>query len=424
MNEEYGNLMMELPSYLDEKNISAVNLSWILNESKDIDPRLAERFATNRNVEAPAFYILIFLYCVLIMIGTAGNTLVVVAVARKPAMRTARNLFILNLAISDLLLCLVTMPLTLVEILSKYWPLGKQPFVCKMIGTLQATSIFVSTISITAIALDRYQVIVYATRDSLQVMGAIGILSLIWVMALGLASPMFMFRTLQHHDVKIVSLGIDGISYCLEDWPFEHGRIYYSIATLVVQYLLPIVIVSAAYLRIYYKLRYRYVTGNRNTNTAVRAPSKHRGRRMKRTNSLLIAIAVIFCISWLPLNIFNVWADLWTGPVDTQTMSVSYAVCHMMGMSSACSNPLLYGWLNDNFRKEFKDILCRSGAPSGGSINDRGETTRAAPPLINNHRNHHHHNRKFETTTMTTTENGHPLNNTMENTEMSALTKC
>jgi hypothetical protein len=24
----------------------------------------------------------------------------------------------------------------------------------------------------------------------------------------------------------------------------------------------------------------------------------------------------------------------------------------------ACSNPLLYGWLNDNFRKEFNEILC------------------------------------------------------------------
>lgn len=28
-------------------------------------------------------------------------------------------------------------------------------------------------------------------------------------------------------------------------------------------------------------------------------------------------------------------------------------------MSSACSNPMLYGWLNDNFRKEFNEILCR-----------------------------------------------------------------
>lgn len=26
--------------------------------------------------------------------------------------------------------------------------------------------------------------------------------------------------------------------------------------------------------------------------------------------------------------------------------------------TTACSNPLLYGWLNDNFRKEFNEILC------------------------------------------------------------------
>lgn len=50
------------------------------------------------------------------------------------------------------------MPLTLLEILTKYWPLGQHGALCKMIGALQAISIFVSTISITAIALDRYQV--------------------------------------------------------------------------------------------------------------------------------------------------------------------------------------------------------------------------------------------------------------------------
>lgn len=82
----------------------------------------------------------------------------IVSVIRKPAMRTPRNMFILNLAVSDLLLCTVTMPLTLMEIITKYFPLGKNVFICKIVGPLQATSIFVSTISITAIALDRYQV--------------------------------------------------------------------------------------------------------------------------------------------------------------------------------------------------------------------------------------------------------------------------
>lgn len=136
------------------------NLSWLFNvsDSLNINIDLINKFQRNRRVDDGAYYALIAMYSVLIVLGSSGNSMVVAAVIRQPAMRTARNVFIINLAISDLLLCLVTMPLTLVELLSQYWPLGDQPFLCKLVGTLQATSIFVSTISITAIALDRYQV--------------------------------------------------------------------------------------------------------------------------------------------------------------------------------------------------------------------------------------------------------------------------
>lgn len=132
--------------------------SWILNASQNVDPDVLASFARNRDLDDPFFFAFIVLYSVIICFGAAGNGLVVWAVARKRSMRTARNMFIVNLAVSDLLLCLVTMPLTLMEILTKYWALGREEFICKMLGTLQATSIFVSTISITAIALDRYQV--------------------------------------------------------------------------------------------------------------------------------------------------------------------------------------------------------------------------------------------------------------------------
>jgi neuropeptide Y receptor len=40
-------------------------------------------------------------------------------------MLTTRNIFIANLAISDILLCSFTMPLTLVDLLTKYWALGQ-----------------------------------------------------------------------------------------------------------------------------------------------------------------------------------------------------------------------------------------------------------------------------------------------------------
>ena len=36
------------------------------------------------------------------------------------------------------------------------------------------------------------------------------------------------------------------------------------------------------------------------------------------------------------------------------TICLIYAVCHVICMSSACANPVIYGFLNENFNKEFK----------------------------------------------------------------------
>lgn len=181
-----------------------------------------------------------------------------------------------------------------------------------------------------------------------------------------LASPMFIVKKLHVHQIHLQEYGIDKISYCIEDWPIEHGRAFYSGFSLFVQYLLPILLVTAAYLRIYLKLKGRRIVqqlGKANSKENER--DKERERRMKRTNYLLISIAVIFCISWLPLNFYNLYADIYFKESKlTQAQLIIYAICHMMGMSSACSNPLLYGWLNDNFRKEFNEILCGSNEES------------------------------------------------------------
>lgn len=83
-------------------------------------------------------------------------------------------------------------------------------------------------------------------------------------------------------------------------------------------------------------------------------------QRLRRLNSLLVTIAFIFAVCWMPLNVYNLVLDLYNPfqkPEDQETMLIIYAVCHMLGMSSACANPWLYGWYNDNFRNEFRDIV-------------------------------------------------------------------
>lgn len=35
---------------------------------------------------------------------------------------------------------------------------------------------------------------------------------------------------------------------------------------------------------------------------------------------------------------------------------LTFFMVHALAMSSTCYNPFLYAWLNDNFRKEFKQV--------------------------------------------------------------------
>ncbi|KAL5284787.1 NPY1R family protein [Megaselia abdita] len=318
------------------------------------------------SINQPWIAILSILYAVLILMGTVGNILVVTVVVRKSIMRTARNIFILNLAISDLLLCVVTMPLTLIEILSKFWPFGTCELLCKIISMLQATSIFVSTLSITAIALDRYQVIVYPTRENLQLIGATIILICIWLVSIAMASPLFIYKKLEVVEMPpiLANLGLEYVGFCVEKWPVPEGRVYFSIFALCLQYLVPIIIVSGAYIRIYYKLKNRIPV----LNVQAAQRSDHRERRMKRTNILLISIAAIFGFCWLPINFFNLYADM-RQTEKTENLLLVYAFCHMIAMFSACANPLLYGYLNENFRKEFKDLLCCSRNTNNVNLN-------------------------------------------------------
>jgi neuropeptide Y receptor len=151
----------------------------------------------------------------------------------KPKILSPRNIFIVNLAGSDLLLCVFTMPLTFIEVSMKIWQMGEflaalkilaaisrpadtprltkstttatEPGLipCKLVAGLQATSIFVSTISITAIALDRYKVIVYPTHQETAsgTRGALLLLASVWIGALSLSLPLFTYRTVEHHEI-------------------------------------------------------------------------------------------------------------------------------------------------------------------------------------------------------------------------------
>ena len=77
-----------------------------------------------------------------------------------------------------------------------------------------------------------------------------------------------------------------------------------------------------------------------------------------------------------------------------QQQTIIYAVCHVMGMLSACANPIIYGFLNENFSREFKELyksLKQSCFKNHSSLHSRSQDMEedtqihAAQPLMLKH---------------------------------------
>jgi len=80
-------------------------------------------------------WITIFLYSIIFLLAVIGNLLVILTLIQSRRMRTITNVFLLNLAISDLLLGIFCMPFTLIGMLLRDFIFGE--IMCKLLPYLQ-----------------------------------------------------------------------------------------------------------------------------------------------------------------------------------------------------------------------------------------------------------------------------------------------
>ena len=82
-------------------------------------------------------------------------------------MRTAHNAFIGTVALSDLMLCTVTLPINLRSMVSESWPLDDDQtseILCSLSMAAQKFPIFLSSMAIILIGWDRYRCVITPGR--------------------------------------------------------------------------------------------------------------------------------------------------------------------------------------------------------------------------------------------------------------------
>lgn len=95
----------------------------------------------------------VIMYVSIIALSVVGNVIVIAVVSRSSTLRTVTNAFLVSLAISDLLIAVVNMPLQLIFLLRNEWDMGS--VACKMTNYVQGVTIVVSILTLTGMAIDR-----------------------------------------------------------------------------------------------------------------------------------------------------------------------------------------------------------------------------------------------------------------------------
>ncbi|XP_049424721.1 cholecystokinin receptor type A [Epinephelus fuscoguttatus] len=374
----------------------------------------------------------IVLYSLIFLLSVVGNSLIIAVLVRNRRMRTVTNLFLLSLAISDLMVSLVCIPFTLIPNLMRDFIFGTG--MCKLVMYFMGVSVSVSTFNLVAISLERYSAIckpltsrVWQTKSH-----AAKVITATWVMSFILMLPYPISSTLKPFTRHNNSTG----HMCRTAWPNDIILQAWYVSLLLLLFLIPGIIMMTAYglicLELYrgitFEMSSRKSDRERQSSTGSIKPSDSDGcylqpskkksfslstgnpstksmtGRVCSTNSssnlmakkrvirMLLVIVFLFFVCWTPVFVVNAWQAFDQRSAYRLT-GAPISFIHLLSYTSACVNPIIYCFMNKRFRQgmlaTFTCCSClrRDGGASGGlgrstgSRMTRGEMgrTRAGP---------------------------------------------
>ena len=170
--------------------------------------------------------IIIASYCLIFLLGIVGNSLVVFVVCRNKSMQSVTNVFITNLAVSDILMCLLCVPFTPIPFFMANWVFGK--FLCHLVPFSLGVCVYVSTLTSLAIAIDRYFVIVHPFKPRMKLGVCLLLIIVIWIVAISISLPLAIYYKFTP-GTSTISPSTCAVSYSIFKFSFSINFFFYFI---------------------------------------------------------------------------------------------------------------------------------------------------------------------------------------------------
>uniref|UniRef100_A0A3Q1EQ07 Galanin receptor type 2-like n=1 Tax=Acanthochromis polyacanthus TaxID=80966 RepID=A0A3Q1EQ07_9TELE len=238
-------------------------------------------------------------FSLIFLFGTVGNTLVLAVLIRGGQLNSKTTyLFILNLGVADLSFLVFCVPFQASIYALDRWMFGAA--LCKLVHFLIFLTMFGSIFTLTAVSLDRYLAICYPlhSREMRTPKNAITSICLVWALTLVFSAPY-----LSHFS----QMDLAGTVVCIPAWESK-PRFIMDLCTFIFGYLIPVLVLGLTYAR---TIRYLWTSVD-----PVKDMSESR-RAKKKVTKMVIIVAALFCVCWLPPQILNflVQTKHWTETV-------------------------------------------------------------------------------------------------------------
>ncbi|XP_053575630.1 neuromedin-U receptor 2 [Bombina bombina] len=291
-------------------------------------------------------------YAAIFLVGVSGNLLVCLVILKHHNMRTPTNYYLFSLAVSDLLVLLLGMPLEIYEMWSNY-PFLFGAWGCYFRTVLFETVCFASILSVTTVSVERYVAIIHPFQAKLKSTRrrALRILITIWI-----CSIIFSIPNTSTHGILLQYFPngslVPNSATCAVVQPLWIYNCIIQVTSLLF-YVIPMGIISVLYCLMGLKLR-----GDNSLDTDKMSVSVQRPSR-KSVTKMLFVLVMVFAICWAPFHtdrLFFSFVVVWTEPL-ANVFNLIHVVSGVFFYLSSAVNPLIYNLLSRRFHTAFRNFL-------------------------------------------------------------------
>lgn len=198
------------------------------------------------------------LYAVVILLTVVGNSLVIKCSVSSKKRKKVSGLFVCSFAISNVTIAILCAPFTVVsDLLFYYWTFPH--WLCPLISYVQLVVVTQRACSLVALTLHRHRSVVYPTAKKLTKRNGAIITMFLWLFSAMFGLPVL----LQSRVMFFENISPDVYGICVEDWGSLRLRNAYTVSIFIVQYVVPMVILTVAHARVFSIVFRRKVPGEK-----------------------------------------------------------------------------------------------------------------------------------------------------------------